>query len=104
MREVSNGNKEYEKTITEQFIEAIPENLLALDSGIYQKNAILLAQIAHEMKTSISVMGLNEILQPYLDAIEYDGLDETALRQKIAMVKEICMAALEEARQFYATF
>ncbi|MEO8405204.1 MAG: ATP-binding protein [Chitinophagaceae bacterium] len=104
MREVSNGNKEYEKTITEQFMEAIPENLLALDSGIHQKNAILLAQIAHEMKTSISVMGLNDILQPYLDAIEYDNLDETALRQKIAMVKEICTAALEEARQFYQTF
>ena len=87
--------------MTQQFIEALPEDLLALDSGIYQRNFILLGQIAHNMKTTVSVMGLTDLLQPYLDAIEYDNPGQEVLLQKIAIVKEICTKALAEAKEFY---
>jgi CheY-like chemotaxis protein len=103
MREVSNGNTEYEKTVTEQFIEAIPEDLQRLESALEQKNFTFLARTAHDMKTTVSVMGLTELLQPYLDVIEHERPGETIIREKIDAVKAICLPALEEARQFHAT-
>ena len=103
MKEVSNGNTEYEKTVTGQFIEAIPDDLLALESA-WQHHAINeLKQLAHNMKTTVSVMGLNEVLQPYLDAIEYENLNEEVFRNKFLSVKSICDASVEEAKQFCST-
>lgn len=103
MREVSNGNTEYEKTVTEQFLEAIPEDLQALEKALDQKDFTRLSQIAHNMKTSVSVMGLTDLLQPYLDDIEYGKTEETLLYQKIAAVRNICFSAMEEASHFYRT-
>ncbi|HMC87025.1 MAG TPA: hypothetical protein VKI61_15970 [Chitinophagaceae bacterium] len=54
------------------------------------------------MKTTVSVMGLNEMLQLYLDALEYDELNEENFRRKFTTQKLICNAALEEAKQFYS--
>lgn len=103
MREVSNGNTEYEKTVTGQFLEAIPEDLQALEKALGQKDFAQLSQIAHNMKTSVSVMGLNDLLQPYLDEIEYSKPGETSLHQKIAALRNICFSAMEEASHFYRT-
>ncbi len=103
MKEVSNGNTEYEKTVTGQFIEAIPDDLLALESAWRHHAINELKQLAHNMKTTVSVMGLNEVLQPYLDAIEYENLNEEVFRNKFLSVKSICDASVEEAKQFCST-
>jgi signal transduction histidine kinase/CheY-like chemotaxis protein len=104
MKEISGGNKEYEKTITEQFIEAIPEDLLAIEKAWQDKHITGLRQLAHNMRTTVSVMGLNETLQPYLDAIEYDNQDEKSFSKNFQSVKSICIHALEDAKKFLATF
>ena len=104
MKEVSNGNIEYEKTVTEQFIEAIPNDLLAIENAWQHNNINELKQLAHNMKTTISVMGLNEILQPYLDGLEYEELTENSFRDKFLSVKIICEASVEDAIIFYKQF
>jgi CheY-like chemotaxis protein/two-component sensor histidine kinase len=104
MKEVSGGNMEYEKTVTGQFIEAIPNDLQEIEAAWQDNSLALLRQLAHNMKTTVSVMGLNELLQPYLDAIEYDNLDAEIFNTKFSAVKLICTAALEEAKHFYTTF
>jgi signal transduction histidine kinase/CheY-like chemotaxis protein len=102
MKEVSLGDTEYEKTVTGQFIEAIPDDLLAIEKA-WQTNQInLLRQTAHNMKTSVSVMGLNEALQPYLDSFEYETMNEEIFRKNFLPLKSICDASLSEARNFYA--
>jgi signal transduction histidine kinase/CheY-like chemotaxis protein len=103
MKEVSGGNTEYEKTVTEQFIEAIPGDVEALNKAWKQGDITELRQLAHNMKTTISVMGLNEILQPYLDALEYETLDEESFRKKFIALKLICELSVEEAKQFLTT-
>ena len=103
MKEVSNGNIEYEKTVTEQFIEALPGDLLQIENAWQHNHINDLRQLAHNMKTTVSVMGLNEVLQPYLDAIEYENLNEEDFRNKFLPVKFICEASIEEAKQFYNT-
>ncbi|MCX6318088.1 MAG: ATP-binding protein [Bacteroidetes bacterium] len=104
MKEISGGNREYEKTVTEQFIESIPEDLLAIEKAWQDNNIRDVKQLAHNLKTTVSVMGLNEILQPSLDAIEYEELTRESFTAYFQQVKSICNASLEEAKQFYATF
>ena len=104
MKEVSNGNIEYEETVTEQFIEAIPGDLLAIENAWKHNNINELKRLAHNMKTTVSVMGLNEVLHLYLDGLEYEALTEDTFRDKFLSVKIICEASVEEAKQFYAAF
>jgi signal transduction histidine kinase/CheY-like chemotaxis protein/uncharacterized protein YihD (DUF1040 family) len=103
MKEISSGNVDYEKTVTEQFIEAIPQDLLAIEKAWQDKHISELRQLAHNMKTTISVMGLNETLQPYLDAIEYEDLNDASFTVNFDSLKSTCETSLAEARQFYKT-
>ncbi len=103
IKEVSSGNKEYEKTITEQFIEAIPDNLAEMEKAWQSIDRNELRQLAHNMKTTVSVMGLNEVLQPDLDALEFQELNEATFRSAFSSIKLICEASVEEAKQFYTT-
>ncbi|MEO7121353.1 MAG: ATP-binding protein [Ginsengibacter sp.] len=104
MHEVSLGNTNYEKIITEQFIEAIPNDLDLLEK-LWQLGEISeLRQAAHNMKTSISVMGLNDALENHLDALEYEQMNEACFHKTFSYLKFICKAALEEAKHLYTTF
>ena len=101
MKEVGGGNREYEKTVTEQFLEMIPEDLQAIDLAWSKRDMRTLKRVAHNMRTSVSVMGLVDILLPHLDILENTDGDEEIIRKGIASVKEICIPAIEEARVFY---
>ncbi|MEJ0105502.1 MAG: response regulator [Bacteroidota bacterium] len=103
MKEISSGNVQYEKTVTEQFIEAIPEDLQMLEKKWADNHISELKQLAHNMKTTISVMGLNETLQPYLDVIEYEEFTEETFRYNFSAIKVISETAVEEAKHFYKT-
>ncbi len=103
MRDISNGNKEYEKTVTEQFIEAIPLDTAALESACTSMDETTLRQATHNMKTNISVMGLLEKLRPYLDELEYEPFDKVRFQQTILSIKRVCLDALPEAHHFYST-
>ena len=104
MKEVSGGNTLYEKTVTHQFIETIPEDLIELEKAWHFNDISQVRQLSHNMKTTVSVMGLNEVLQPYLDTIEYENLNKESFIRNYLSVKSICEASLEEARHFYSTF
>jgi hypothetical protein len=103
LQSISNGDKEYERTMTEQFIETIPLDIAALESAMANKDMTLLRQTAHSMKTNISVMGLSEKLQAALDTLEYEPFDEAHFNNIILFVKTVCVTALPEARHFYST-
>jgi hypothetical protein len=93
----------YRVSFSEQFIKAIPEDLLAIEKAWQDKHISELRQLAHNMKTTVSVMGLNETLQPYLDALEYEALNENTFSANFQPAKAICNEALQEAKQFLAT-
>ena len=103
MKEISRGNVDYEKTITEQFIEAMPNELNMLEQSWHNYEIDRLRQSAHNMKTTISVMGLNKLLENYLDFLEYNDLDENTFYVNYSPLQFICNEALEEAKRFYKT-
>ena len=103
MREISNGNTAYEKIVTEQFIAQVPADLQALTTAWQIKDFNSLRQLAHDMKTTVSVMGLTAQLQVPLDMLEYHAGDEKNIPESIATIMRICTDALVEAGIFFAT-
>src|SRR5258708_7097560 len=101
MRGISDGDKEYERTVTEQFLEIIPLDIKALESALVNKDPDTLRQTAHSMRTDIAIMGLLAQLQSDLDVLEYEAFDEINFKKVILSVKTICGKALPEARRFY---
>jgi signal transduction histidine kinase/DNA-binding response OmpR family regulator len=100
---ISDGNKEYERTVTEQFMEVIPIDLTALESALDKMDLITLQHTAHAMRTDVAIMGLLEKVRPFLDVLEYGTFDEQKFQKAVLSVKTICLNALPEARQFYAS-
>jgi signal transduction histidine kinase/DNA-binding NarL/FixJ family response regulator len=103
MKSISSGDADYERTVTEQFLEIIPEDLQAMETAYKNDNLPLLQQLAHNMKTSVSVMGLTVTLQPHLDAIEQEQINTSSVREHLTAVQAICTPALQEARHFYTS-
>lgn len=102
MQEISGGDKEYEQTVTAQFLEIVPADLEKMQKAWKEKDLANLRQLAHTMKTSISVMGLNNALEQVLDTIEFSK-DEKNVGDNLQQLLNYCGHALEEARLFYDT-
>jgi CheY-like chemotaxis protein len=104
MRGISDGDKEYERRVTEQFMEVIPVDLDALESALGNMDLALLRRTAHAMRTDVAIMGLLERMEPFLDTLEYERFDEQKFQKAVLSVKTICLTALPEVRQFYSSF
>jgi signal transduction histidine kinase/CheY-like chemotaxis protein len=101
MTEVSNGNVEYERTVTAEFLAMMPMELDSIRKAWAGKDGSQVKKIAHNMKTTISVMGLTEKLRPFLDKLEYEKLDDESFSCLFDNLESICEKALDEANLFY---
>lgn len=101
MKEISAGNLDYELAVTEQFLEILPESLNELNNAFAAKDYEQMKKTAHDLKTSVSIMGLTPLLENILHQIEYAQADDTTLKENILQTTLICNHALEEARLFY---
>jgi len=103
LEELSGGDKVFKKSMVEQFLQQVPDELKAIQDAFTKSNYGEVAQIAHNMKTSISFMGLTEKLNPSLDYIENNARIESKniyVQEKIMMVKEICLQVFREAKEY----
>ncbi len=100
MKEISKGDINYEKLVTNQFIETLPKQLLQLEDALKQKKQLEFRQYAHNIKTTISIMGLDKILLPYLDSFEYAINIESVSSDKVIEFSTICNTAKQEAVRF----
>jgi signal transduction histidine kinase/CheY-like chemotaxis protein len=101
MKEVSMGNTEYEKTVTDLFMKTIPTDLAEIEKAWQNNDIALLKKVAHNMKTSISVMSLNNLLNPYLDVLEYENLTTGLFNDTYSFIKSVCETSVAEASRFY---
>jgi CheY-like chemotaxis protein len=100
MKEISNGNIQYEQEVTAEFLTMIPRELDSIRKAWISRDNDQVKKLAHNMKTTVSVMGLTEKLQPFLDRLEYDELDEESFSGSFDGLGTICEQALEEANLF----
>ncbi|GGM94323.1 hypothetical protein GCM10010967_29450 [Dyadobacter beijingensis] len=104
MREISNGDEAYEKLVTEQFLHLMPRELEALSNAADRRDPGEIRRIAHGIKTTISIMGLNTLLDGRLDTLEDATVNIEALVPHVEAVLAICKEALGEAGEFYRQF
>jgi|SRR6218665_6152 len=104
IREISSGNKDYEKTVTQLFLEGMPEDLQSLNEALAARDYTQLARLAHDLKTSTSIMGLSEKLSPYLESLEYKEQDEVSAQKNVETIRMMISNAMQEAAHFYSTF
>lgn len=99
LREVSGRDAHYEKLVTKQFLEMLPADLLRMRDA-YLKADPLYRKIAHDLKTTISVMGLNQLMDEWLEAIEQGIEEPQQFHNCFHQLQEISKLALEEATDF----
>jgi len=100
MRTISEGDVVYERTVTSQFIETVPDDLLALRQLYTDGQQTALQQRAHNMKTTIAVMGLDQQLNPLLTQLEQGYLSAADFENIYSSLSAICEGAVAEARHF----
>jgi len=100
MLSISRGNKIYEKTVTLQFIEIVTNNLTLLTGAFERKNYTEINRIAHDMKTSVAIMGLLPRLNNKLSFLEYADSYSIGVLLIIDDLKYVCIKAIMEAKTF----
>ena len=103
MKSISKGNINYEKTVTTQFISCIPTDLIEMQNAVQTSDFFKLGRIAHNMKTTISIMGLTESLTSLLDDLEFAKESEKDLSETVSTITGICSNAVTEATQYLET-
>ncbi|PWS31428.1 response regulator [Pedobacter paludis] len=103
LKQISMGDKIFEKKLTEQFCEKISENLNMLDECLVKEDVAELKFVAHQMHSTIFIMGLRSKLESHLDAIERNTLNYEQLKARIGIISLVCKKARAEAREFLAT-
>jgi len=98
LKELSGGDREYEIEMAKQFLAAVPEELGQLEAALDKGDRVSLSKVAHNMKTTGSIMGLGDRMFPLLDKLEYpEGVAD--LPGVLGAVRGVCEAAMEEARR-----
>jgi signal transduction histidine kinase/FixJ family two-component response regulator len=97
---ISGGDTSFEKIISQQFIENIPGHLHELVTAFQNKNFTTVKLRAHDLKSSIGIMGLLPLLQEKLDVLEMATGDDPSLERTLADVKNIIDTAIDEAKIF----
>jgi signal transduction histidine kinase/CheY-like chemotaxis protein len=103
LKDVSAGNKIYEMDVTQKFLQAVPIALQQLEMAFQEGNTEMMKRVAHNLKTTISVMGLNDSLNPLLDEVEAGNPDRSQLRNTLNAIAGTCNQAIAEAKQFHAS-
>jgi len=103
LKGLSGSNKAFEVTMIEQFLQQLPAELTAIENEFSKGNYTEVAQIAHNMKTTISFMGLTEKIGETLDCIENNAsirTEKTFLKEKITELNNISRLAFAEAERY----
>jgi len=100
MQSVSGGDKNFEQIITQQFIDIIPQHLEQLNSAYENQDFIVVKLRAHDLKSSVTIMGLLPILQEKLDILESNYEENSVSRPILEEMKNILLKAVSEAKIF----
>ncbi|MCI3937152.1 ATP-binding protein [Chryseobacterium aahli] len=100
MQSISGGDTSFEKTVTQQFIDNIPQHLEQLSAAYQNQDFTTVKLRAHDLKSSVAIMGLLPSLEEKLNVLEMTTEQNSILKEDLDEVKSIIKSALEEAKQF----
>jgi CheY-like chemotaxis protein/nitrogen-specific signal transduction histidine kinase len=101
----SRGDVEFRKELIREFINTVPAEINSLEAAIKQSNYQRIKAIAHDMKTTVHIMGLTLLIGHLLQQIEifaYTNTDMSSINSLFSDVKNVCMQAVQEAGRLVA--
>ena len=104
MRSLSAGNTGFEKTVTEQFIFNLPTHLSELKSAYENNDFALVRLIAHDLKTTVSIMGFLPLVEERLDLLETATQKSIKLNKVLDELSDLFAIALNEAKTVLQKF
>lgn len=103
MKAISNGDKDFERTVTQQFLDKIPDHLQEMESAYGNNDFKIVKLRAHDLKTSVAIMGLLPLLEEKLNILELTSEENPSSKQTLDEVQEIILKAVSEAGLFLKT-
>lgn len=100
MKSISNGDKDFEKTVTQQFLDKVPTHLQELKLAYENKDFKLLKLRAHDLKSSVAIMGLLPLLEEKLDILELTTEENPASEKALEELKDILLKSFFETKLF----
>ena len=101
LKTLSKGDEVFEKNMIRSFSIQMPEELNRLKSSILDKDYDQIGSIVHNMKSTLSFMGLNQ-LTPLLQQIEQECKKQngiTRINDNFTLISATCQLAIVEARE-----
>jgi len=99
---IMNGKKHLIKEVIDAFLKQVPEELRTINDAIINKDYVIIKNVAHTMRSSVSILGIT-ILAPILKEIEDIS---TPLATSVEKIKElthelnlICKQAIDEIKR-----
>ncbi|SHE78237.1 hybrid sensor histidine kinase/response regulator [Chryseobacterium takakiae] len=103
MKSVSSGDQDFERTVTKQFLEKVPAHLKEMESAYENTDFKIVKLRAHDLKSSVAIMGLLPLLEEKLNTLELTNAENPTSKQTLEEVKEIIVKAVSEAELFLQT-
>jgi CheY-like chemotaxis protein len=100
MQSISGGDTAFEKTVTQQFIDNIPPHLAELESGYENQDFTTVKLRAHDLKSSVAIMGLLPLLEEKLNVLETTTEQNPTSAKSLGEIKTIIKQSLAEAEIF----
>ena len=100
LKSISNGDKDFERTVTQQFLDKVPTHLQELKLAYDNKDFKLLKLRAHDLKSSVAIMGLLPLLEEKLDILELTTEENSASQLVLEEVKDVLLKSFFEAKLF----
>lgn len=100
MQSISGGDKKFEKIITQQFYDNVPKHIEKLMNAYNNKDFTTVKLLAHDLKSSIAIMGLLPKLQAELDSLEMATEQNLNLKQQLEKTEDTLLKAIIESKLF----
>jgi signal transduction histidine kinase/DNA-binding response OmpR family regulator len=100
LHDLSKGNLSFEKTMLEQFIAQLPEELSLLKKAVLAEDITAIRANAHNLKTTVSFIGLEAHLYPILEPLEKlqeNNYHPNVVAGQFNTLKQLCIQAVQEA-------
>lgn len=100
LHDLSKGNLHFEKTMLEQFIAQLPEELSLLKKAVVAEDITAIRANAHNLKTTVSFIGLEAHLYPILEPLEKlqeNNYHPNVVAGQFNTLKQLCIQAVQEA-------
>jgi CheY-like chemotaxis protein len=100
LKSISNGDREFEKTVTQQFLDKVPVHLQEMNLAYQNRDFKLLKLRAHDLKSSAAIMGLLPLLEEKLNILELTNEANKTSEKVLEEIQNILLKSFFEAKLF----